>query len=172
MDRLVETVRLATVLRPFYPNHNCPRARRAFHASPHYSFTPTSSSLNDGSASCNYAAAALQTRLDPAMNLKREYKGIEIHAQAPLGASGYVPEVTLVRLGAAVSERKFYPPVRNGFEIEGEALACAMQYGFDLIDGDVEGFNPAHEDVPPDSSGRNAEEEIKLPDLRSRRARL
>ena len=78
------------------------------------------------------------------MHLKREYKGFEIHAQAPLGASGYVPEVTLVRPGAeAVGERKFYPSVPGGFERQGEALGFAVQYGFDLIDGDVEGFDPA-----------------------------
>ena len=77
------------------------------------------------------------------MNLKREYKGFEIHPRAPLGASGYIPEVTLVRLGSrVVSERKFYPPVPSGFEKEGEALGFAVQYGFDLIDGDVDGFCP------------------------------
>ena len=76
------------------------------------------------------------------MSIKRKYKGVEIHAKAPLGASGYVPEVTLVRPGTSeVSQRKFHPPVRRGFEIEDAALACAVQYGFDLIDGDVEGFD-------------------------------
>ena len=73
----------------------------------------------------------------------REYRGFEIHAQAPEGAAGYVPEVTLVRYnGDQVRERKFFPPVKAAFATEDEALACAMQYAFDLIDGDVEGVDP------------------------------
>ena len=78
-----------------------------------------------------------------AMSVDREYKGFEIHAQAPEGVAGYVPEVTLVRhKGDQVRERKFFPPVQAGFATEDEALACAMQYAFDLIDGDVQGFDP------------------------------
>ena len=73
----------------------------------------------------------------------REYKGFEIYAQAPEGAAGYVPEVTLVRHhGDQVRERKFFPPVHAAFATEDEALGSAMQYAFDLIDGDIEGFDP------------------------------
>jgi hypothetical protein len=73
----------------------------------------------------------------------REYKGFEIHAQAPEGAAGYVPEVTLVRHnGDQVRERKFFPPVQAAFATEDEALGCAMEYAFALIDGDVEGIDP------------------------------
>ena len=76
-------------------------------------------------------------------SVDREYKGFEIHAQAPEGAGGYVPEVTLVRhKGDQIRERKFFPPVHAPFATEEEALGCAMQYAFDLIDGDVEGFDP------------------------------
>ena len=74
----------------------------------------------------------------------REYKGFEIHAQAPEGAAGYVPEVILVRhKGDQVRERKCFPPVQAAFPTADEALGCAMQYAFDLIDGDVEGFDPS-----------------------------
>ena len=75
--------------------------------------------------------------------LKRDYKGIEIHARAPRGDSGYVPEVVLVKHGGeSVRERKFLPPVRAGFESEESALDCAMRYGVELVDGDIEAFDP------------------------------
>jgi hypothetical protein len=76
--------------------------------------------------------------------LKRDYKGFEISARAPCGAAGYVPEVVLVRYsgGESVRERKFLPRVRAGFESEEAALDCAMQHGFELVDGDIEGFDP------------------------------
>ena len=77
------------------------------------------------------------------MGVEREYKGFEIHAHAPEGGGGYVPEVSLVRhKGDQIRERKFFPPVHAPFATEDEALGCAMQYAFDLIDGDVEGFAP------------------------------
>ena len=60
-------------------------------------------------------------------SVDREYKGFEIHARAPEGAAGYVPEVTLVRhTGDQVRERKFFPPVQAAFATEDKALGCAM----------------------------------------------
>jgi len=76
--------------------------------------------------------------------LKRDYKGFEIHARAPRGPAGYVPEVVLVKHdGKSLRERKFLLPVRTGFESQETALTCAMQYGFELVDGDIEEFDPA-----------------------------
>ena len=76
------------------------------------------------------------------MSESRDYRGFRITAQADAGESGFVPSVILAREKSADgSGRKFYPPVEAAFPREDEALRCAMEYGHDLVEGRVEGFD-------------------------------
>lgn len=73
---------------------------------------------------------------------QRKYRGFEINAHAEPVEGAFVPSVTLARENAADGKaRKFLPPVKAGFATEDEALRCAMEYGMDLIEGRVEGFD-------------------------------
>lgn len=77
------------------------------------------------------------------MKNARNYRGFTITAIVEQGAGGFIPYVTLAREGGKTeTARRFDVPAARPFETEDDATRRAIDYGMDLAEGAVKGFDP------------------------------